>query len=196
MTLALRLPREDEEREFLRAHRATTPDVPSFLHYYDEGMPFAAYLERLKQCARGEHLSPGHVASTFLFAFDGSRIVGRATIRHALNDFLLRVGGHIGYAVVPEFRRRGYATAMLRQSLAIAHRDLGFTRVLVTCDDDNVGSIKTIEKNGGVLENVVTGPDLLKPKRRYWIDLPVDRIAEPVRPTRLRGGGYAPRRGR
>jgi predicted acetyltransferase len=173
--LALRLPREDEEQEFLRAHRATTPDVPSFLHYYEEGMPFARYLELLQQCARGEHLPPGHVPSTFLFAFDGPRIVGRATIRHALNDFLLRVAGHVGYVVVPEFRRRGYATAMLRLSLQIAHRDLGFTRVLVTCDDDNVGSIKTIEKNGGVLENVVTGPDLAKPKRRYWIDLRIDR---------------------
>jgi predicted acetyltransferase len=32
-------------------------------------------------------------------------------------------------------------------------------RILVTCDDDNVGSIKTIEKYGGVLENIVTGPD-------------------------------------
>jgi predicted acetyltransferase len=171
MALALRLPQENEEQEFLRAHRATTPEVPSFLHFYQEGMPFARYLELLEQCARGEHLPPGHVPSTFLFAFDGSRIVGRVTIRHALNDFLLRLGGHIGYVVVPEFRRRGHATAMLRQSLQIANRELGLDRVLVTCDDDNVGSIRTIEKNGGVLENVVIGPDLLKPKRRYWIDV-------------------------
>ena len=42
--------------------------------------------------------------------------------------------------------------------------------VLVTCDDENIGSIRTIEKNGGVLENLVAGPDLDKPKRRYWID--------------------------
>jgi predicted acetyltransferase len=39
----------------------------------------------------------------------------------------------------------------------------------MTCDDDNIGSIKTIEKCGGILENVVSGPDLPKPKRRYWI---------------------------
>lgn len=91
-------------------------------------------------------------------------------IRHELNDFLLRIGGHIGYTVVPEFRRRGYATEMLRQSLAIARQRFELTRVLVTCDDNNVGSMRTIEKNGGVLENVVTGPDLDTPKRRYWID--------------------------
>jgi predicted acetyltransferase len=42
----------------------------------------------------------------------------------------------------------------------------------VTCDDDNVGSIKTIEKNGGVLESIVSGPDSDTPKRRYWIATP------------------------
>jgi len=166
----LRLPRADEEREFLRAHHATTPETPSFLHSYEEGMPFARYLEVLQQQARGENLPIDHVPSTFLFAFDASRIVGRVAIRHHLNEFLLRVGGHIGYVVVPEFRRQGYATAILRQSLDIAHRSLGIARVLVTCDDDNIGSIRTIEKNAGVLENVVTGPDLDKPKRRYWVD--------------------------
>jgi hypothetical protein len=38
--LELRLPRLDEEPEFLRAHGATTAEVPNFLHYYEEGMPF------------------------------------------------------------------------------------------------------------------------------------------------------------
>jgi predicted acetyltransferase len=166
----LRLPTDDEEEEVLRAHRATTPEVPNFLHYYEEGMPFARFLDVLRRRARGEDLPRDHVASTFLFAFDGPTIVGRVSIRHELNDFLLRVGGHIGYVVVPQFRRRGYATAILRQSLQIANRDLGIRHVLLTCDDDNVGSIRTIEKSGGVLENVVSGPDLEKPKRRYWID--------------------------
>ena len=72
---------------------------------------------------------------------------------------------------MPESRRQGYATAILRQSLLIARDKCGLHRVLVTCDDDNIGSIRTIEKNGGILENVVNGPDLDKPKRRYWIEL-------------------------
>lgn len=172
--LELRLPRLEEEAEFLRAHRATTPDVPNFLHYYEEGMPFERYIEKLEQQARGENLLRGHVPSTFLFAFDDARIVGRGSLRHELNDFLFRVGGHIGYTVVPEFRRRGYATEILRQLLTIARVRLGLARVLVTCDDDNVGSIRAIEKNGGVLENVVSGADLDTPKRRYWIDCPAE----------------------
>jgi predicted acetyltransferase len=170
--LTLRWPREDDEEEFLRAHRATSPDVPSFLHYYTEGMPFRRYLEVLAEQDRGINLpSAHHVPATFLFAFVGSRIVGRASIRHSLNEFLERVGGHIGYVVVPEFRRQGYATAILHLSLQIAREKCnGAHRVLVTCDDDNLGSIRTIERNGGILEDVVSGKDH-KPKRRYWIDL-------------------------
>ena len=169
MDLVLRAPRQSEEAEFLRAHRATSPSVPHFLHYYKEGMSFGRYLEVLAEQERGENLPPNHVPSTFLFAFAGTSIVGRVSIRHSLNSYLERFGGHIGYVVVPEYRRQGYATAILRQSLQIARQKLGLTRVLVTCDDDNVGSIKTIEKNGGVLESIVTGPDGDKPKRRYWI---------------------------
>jgi predicted acetyltransferase len=178
-TLTLRRPREEEEPEFLRAHRATSPEVPSFLHYYVEGMPFRRYLEVLAEQEEGINLpTPQHVPSTFLFAFVGERIVGRASIRHSLNEFLVRKGGHIGYVVVPEFRRQGYATTILRMALPIARDKCRIDRFLVTCDDDNVGSIKTIEKNGGVLENVVSGPDLATPIRRYWIDLQTARANE------------------
>lgn len=171
LDLVLRHPIEDEEQEFLNAHRATSSGYPSFLHYYELGTPFRQYLQILADQERGINLpSPDHVPATFLFAFVGKRIVGRTSIRHALNPSLLRVGGHIGYVVVPEFRRRGYATTILALSVRIARDRLGLERVLVTCDDDNMGSIRVIEKNGGILENIVTAPHLDKPKRRYWID--------------------------
>ena len=150
-------------------------------------MPFRRYLEVLAERDRGENLPENQVPSTFLFAFAGNSIVGRASIRHALNPFLERFGGHIGYVVVPEYRRQGYATAILGQALRIAREKLGLTRVLVTCDDDNVGSVRTIEKNGGVLENVVTGPEGARPKRRYW-------IATSRRQRRMpKGSGYPSR---
>jgi predicted acetyltransferase len=145
--LVLRRANQDDEEEFLRVHRATSPEVQTFLHHYTEGMSFRRYLEMLEEHERGVNLpSPGHVPSTFLFAFVAARIVGRASIRHSLNAFFERVGGHVGYVVVPEFRRRGHATTILRLALEIAHDRLGIGRVLVTCDDDNIGSIKTIEK--------------------------------------------------
>lgn len=169
MDPVLRVPRQSEEAEFLRAHRATSPSVRHFLHYYEEGMSFQRYLEVLAEQERGENLPANHVPSSFWFAFAGTSIVGRVSIRHSLNPALERVGGHIGYVVVPEYRRQGYATAILRQSLQIARQKLGLKRVLLTCDDDNVGSIKTIEKNGGVLESIVTDTVGSTPTRRYWI---------------------------
>jgi predicted acetyltransferase len=58
--------------------------------------------------------------------------------------------GHIGYAVVPWKRRRGYATEALRQALPLALAE-GLPAVTVTTDPDNVASQRVIENNGGVL---------------------------------------------
>jgi predicted acetyltransferase len=172
VTLDLRLPRPDEEDELLRAYHAAaaSDDMPMFLHYYRDGMSLHEYLAVLADQERGINLpTPRHVPSTFIFAFVGSRIVGRVSIRHRLNDFLLHEGGHIGYMVLPEFRRRGYATELLRQALQIARAKCRTNRLLVTCDDDNLGSMRTIEKNGGVLENIVEASGEV-PLRRYWIE--------------------------
>ena len=72
------------------------------------------------------------------------------------------------FCVLPQHRRRGYATEILRQSLIVA-RAAGVGRVLVTCDQDNVGSRTVIESCGGVLDSVVT-PDGEPPVLRFWID--------------------------
>ncbi len=93
---------------------------------------------------------------------------GAIALRHSLNDFLLRAGGHIGYGIRPSARKKGLATWALGAVLPTA-RSLGLSRVLVTCDDDNIGSARTIENNGGVLENVADTE--LGRTRRYWIAL-------------------------
>lgn len=59
------------------------------------------------------------------------------------------VSGHIGYAVVPWKRRRGYATHALRTMLPLA-RDARLDRVLVTCDVGNAASRGVILAAGGV----------------------------------------------
>lgn len=104
----------------------------------------------------------GHVPCTFRWIAEGEELLGFIAIRHALNDFLLEQGGHIGYAVRPSRRREGVATEALRQALPLA-AELGLDRVLVTCDEDNVASRATIERCGGVYEDSRAG------KRRYWI---------------------------
>lgn len=113
-------------------------------------------------------LRTGRVPATFLLATVDDVIVGRASIRHRLNDQLLADGGHIGYGVLPPFRRQGCATEILRQSVTIA-RALGVDRVLLTCADDNVASRTVIERCGGVLDPVWPMTDAELPRRRYWI---------------------------
>ncbi len=41
--------------------------------------------------------------------------------------------------------------------------------VLMVCDKDNIGSVKSIIKNGGILENELNENG--KIEQRYWIDL-------------------------
>ncbi len=87
-------------------------------------------------------------------------------MRHELNDFLLRAGGHVGYSVRPSERGRGRATWALGEILVAAGKR-GLNRVLVTCDVDNPASARVIENNGGVLEDVRDTE--LGTLRRYWI---------------------------
>lgn len=85
-----------------------------------------------------------------------------------VRDASLRtIGGHVGYAVRPAYRQRGYGTEMLRQAIC-ALSELGVTSVLVTCDDDHAASIRMTERHGGVLEDSLFLTDGRR-KRRYWI---------------------------
>jgi predicted acetyltransferase len=170
VSLRLRPLRLDDEAEFVAAHEAMEAESFPFGLGYEPGLPFAQYVERLAAWSVGRELPDHSVPHTLLVAEVNGVIVGRASLRHDIsNDFLAREGGHIGYCVLPEHRRRGYATEILRQSLIVA-RSLGADRVLVTCDDDNVGSAAVIERCGGVFESLTDNRDADVPKRRYWID--------------------------
>lgn len=132
------------------------------LDYHD----FDNYCKHLEVKEGGGELVPD---STF-FCLDEERnlIVGAVNIRHRLNDRLLLNGGHIGDGVRPSERRKGIATRMIGLALDEC-RKLGIERVLMVCDKENIASAKSIQRNGGVLENEVIVDGTVE--QRYWIEL-------------------------
>lgn len=141
-------------------------DLPALVETIAED--FSLYVER-KLYLNANPL-PGFVPQTPFWITRGDDYVGRLNIRHYLNEKLRLFGGHIGYAVRPSMRRKGYGTRALALGLVEA-RKLGLERVLVTCDDGNIGSKKIIEANGGVLEDKVETSDHEGLTCRYWIDV-------------------------
>lgn len=152
--------------EFLDEHPAGSL-LPELDGPVDAGPEAYAASVRQSELFRDEStVLPGsRLHSDLLWIVDGDAIVGFLRFTYTLNDFLRGVGGHIGYSVRPSRRREGHASRALGLALARAQAR-GIDRVLVTCDETNVGSARTIESQGGQLEDVRHG------KRRYWIDLP------------------------
>ena len=118
--------------------------------------------------------SGGFVPDSTCFCLDEEQdlFVGAVNIRHDLNERLKIDGGHIGDGVRPSQRGKGIGTAMIALALEEC-RKLGIFRVLMVCDKDNVPSAKTIQRNGGVLENEVVADGVCH--QRYWIDLEAAR---------------------
>lgn len=127
------------------------------------------WLCELARNSREQTVREGYVVGSTYLAVRDARLVGILSIRHRLNGRLLLMGGHIGYSVRPDERRKGYATGMLRMALPVCRDELKLHRVLVTCSKDNAASAKVIEHNAGVFENEIEFEGRVI--RRYWIAL-------------------------
>ena len=127
--------------------------VRSELHGYfcERTWPIERVIAAHAAESRGENLPDGWVPCTTWFWEEGDALRGVINVRHALTPALREVGGHIGYSVAPSHRRSRVATRMLAAVLPRC-RALGMECVLLTCDADNLGSICTIEANGGLLQ--------------------------------------------
>lgn len=131
---------------------------------------FDAYLHGLDAMAAGQNLGPGYVPQTSYWLIDDRVIHGLIRLRHRLTASLMEEGGNVGYVIRPSSRRRGFGTEILRLGL-IEAAELGLKEVLITCDDDNLGSIRIIERNGGREYTTGISQTSAKPIRRYWIEV-------------------------
>lgn len=177
----------NEVRTMLRLIEPCKEYLASYIEAFDEyedyprrsGNPYhnphthdiLAHFDNMKHA---RNLPTGYVGSTTYWLVDdeAQRFLGQIDIRHSLTDSLLRYGGNIGYAVRLGEWNKGYGTLML--SMALPHaKEIGITRCLITCDDDNPGSARVMEKNGFVLgdkiPNTIDGHAIIT--RRYWKEL-------------------------
>ncbi len=132
----------------------------------------AEWLAHVRCLMHEETCPPNWVSATQYVCIrkgDG-RIVGMIDLRRRFNDFLAEYAGNIGYSVRPDERRKGYAAWMLAHVL-LETAKIGLNRVLVTCEEDNEGSRRTIEKNGGVYERSTYLESENVMLRRYWIEV-------------------------
>ena len=124
--------------------------------------------ERLKR----EETKPERWVVSTQFAYvrrrDG-RIMGMLQVRHYLNEYLREYAGHIGYSVRPSERRKGVATAMLRDALPFC-RSIGLEKVMIACEPCNPGSRGTILNNGGVYWRTVHMDAENVDLEQYWIE--------------------------
>lgn len=151
--------KEDQEKN----HTNHSPRAIFKNDYHD----FDYYLDHLEIKTAENGKVPDSVF--FLLDEENDRLLGAVNIRHYLNDYLLREGGHIGDGIRPSERRKGYATKMIGLALNECKR-LGIDKVLITCNKDNIGSAKSIINNGGILENEIVNEDG-ELEQRYWITL-------------------------
>lgn len=108
--------------------------------------------------------------TTYVLADEKGHIYGAANMRHELKGKLYEIGGHVGYAIRPSERKKGYGTILLKLLLEKLD-EIGIKSALITCRENNIGSKKTMEKCCG-------NPDTLVPSMyegimeyRYWIDV-------------------------
>jgi predicted acetyltransferase len=131
---------------------------------------FFSYVAKQISHSEDKDLPEGFVPETVYWLVDDDEFIGRGVLRHELTENLLKKGGHIGYAIRPSKRKKGYGKEILKLLMEKA-RDRNLTKILLTCNEDNLGSKKIIEANGGIFQDRIFLEDGKSWKLRYWINL-------------------------
>ena len=172
--LYLKIPTAEDERGVMDARKEfleiedRIPGAGSLEKYEN----FEMWLTKITSDLSEQTVTPGRVPSTQYLTIRKSdnKIVGFVQIRHHINlPILEKYGGHIGDAVVPSERNKGYATKQIALALNECKK-LGLSKVLITCKDWNTASERTIIKNGGIFEKALTDENGATFKR-FWITI-------------------------
>ncbi len=155
-------------REFLE-----TGDKPSGSGGLEKCESVEEWFQKVEKISRLETCPKQYATATQYIAVRESdnKLIGMIQLRHHIDHPDLSMhAGHIGYSIRPDERRKGYAKEMLRQCLEKA-RDRGLHWVMISCNDHNPGSEKTILANGGVFQRETFVPEENETVKVFWIEL-------------------------
>lgn len=110
---------------------------------------YEGWLDKLREDAvrkPSEEKVPGR--TFFLTRATDRKIIGMINIRLVLNQKLREYGGHIGFAIRPTERGKGYNKVNLYLGLKVCDQ-YGIDEVLLDADLENPASWKTMEALGG-----------------------------------------------
>lgn len=128
---------------------------------------FEEYVNKLLKASEGIGFEGFVPHSSYWLIDENQNILATSNLRHTLNEKLWKIGRHIGYGVTPSARRKGYATKILELTLLEAKK-LGIQKALLTCNKSNIGSVKSILKNGGKFWKETPMPNRIT--QYYWIE--------------------------
>lgn len=174
-SLKLIKPTKDFEEQVLKIVQEFVDDgttlywvwwLKRFVDNYD------GWLKYLKQNEQEETVDINRVPANqyILINESDNKVIGFINTRLRINDSLLQHWGHIWYSIRPSERQKHYATAQLFTVLKI-YKDLWIEKVLLTCDESNIWSAKTIQNCWWILENEIIDPIDWELVQRYWINI-------------------------
>lgn len=165
------LERKIEAIEYIEEHlkyNSKINGVGSLDDYIDNYEMWLSKIEQDKDIEYIHGIGRVPAETYFLVRESDHKIIGMINIRLELNDALRKHGGHIGYGIRPTERRKGYSKINLYLAL-LRCKEVGIDKVMLSCDQSNLGSDKTIRGLGGILEKVDTSNN--KKMNIYWIDV-------------------------
>jgi predicted acetyltransferase len=132
---------------------------------------FKKYIKELSKLRLDWRPGPNKVSLTrYALQTPEGRIIASGLMRFPLDEVTENDGGNLVCDVPPSLRKRGYGSYCLALMLFEAVR-AGLRRVLVTCEADNQGARKMIEKNRGTFQDIVDSKSRKGIKvARYWIN--------------------------
>ena len=142
-------------------------DGCSLIQKYEDIQEWVSWVTSLEYLIFSKD-EPNVVPAVQYILVDNDRIIGMFNLRLLLSGVFLEYGGHIGYAIRPSERRKGYAVKGLRLLLEECKK-YGLDRVSITASTNNEASIKTIQKCGGIFKEDFTYRNL--PHKRFIIPL-------------------------